>query len=363
MAQSSRKPLFGDVAAELEAGFPERCLAAIAEGDFPFAVIGIDMAAQEDKWGLTVIALKRGLNEGVMRLTLPHRFDVEGFKKKHPIKPALELIRRILEALAAKKVVTAVAVDVPFGWPVEQADFLGSWMAVPGTNAVKRTPPRPRFEYRLCDRAMKCVLESQGRSGAVLSVAADKIACAAFQWAANRERLPGAACVDVGLEPTLDREISYLEAYPSAFVRLNYPTCAGYKKVAGVEQAGEEAVSDKAVRHGRRELLAAILSEYKIDLAAWGTALEGACESSTSDAFDGFLSAIIAWDYLKWRHEGESHRIRISSPTALLGERLVARESTRIRKEGWMLIRLPEDAEDASGAREAGAEENGTGEQ
>src|SRR5262249_37819598 len=40
--------------------------------------------------------------------------------------------------------------------------------------------------------------------------------------------------------------------------------------------------------------------------------------TSASDAFDGFLSAIAAWDYLKWGFQ-QANTVRMSSPAQLLG--------------------------------------------
>jgi hypothetical protein len=133
---------------------------------------------------------------------------------------------------------------------------------------------------------------------------------------------------------------AYFETYPSAFVRLNYPLYAGYKTLKEANAEGEPTQDQPTERQTRHDLLEVIRAEYHIDTAQHGNALEAACATSASDAFDGFLSAITAWDYLKWRTQPPGP-IRLSSPTELLGPQTAAKEKHRIEKEGWFLVRLP----------------------
>jgi hypothetical protein len=65
-----------------------------------------------------------------------------------------------------------------------------------------------------------------------------------------------------------------------------------------------------------------------------------ACSASASDSFDGFLSAISAWDYLK-RNGAKMAGHSMSSPQVLLGPRAAKRERERVSKEGWIFVRLP----------------------
>ena len=184
------------------------------------------------------------------------------------------------------------------------------------------------------------VLKSEGRSAAILAVGADKIASAAFEWANQRPVLTAIGQVDVGYDPPMSGGVLLFETYPSAFVRLNYPSFSGYKTLKEAKEGDELAQDQPAERQARHDLLDAIRTDYSIDTTHCASALETACATSASDAFDGFLSAIAAWDYLKWRFQ-QATTIRMSSPAELLGVQRAEVEKPRIKKEGWFLVRLP----------------------
>lgn len=337
------KRLFADVASDFEAALLKSILPGITSDEARFVAVGIDMAAQEGNWGLSVIVIDKKSNRGSLRLLLPHRFDLDGFKKKHPIKPSATFIAQLLSGLANHQIPAVVAVDVPFGWPQEHSSFLEDWSAAPAAGKVVSPPSRCCFEYRLCDREMMALLKREGRSGAVLAVGADKIASAAFQWATQRIGMPGYERVDVGCDPQTVCKGVFFETYPSAFVRLNYPSFAGYKTLKEANAEGEQAKDQPTERQARHDLLNAIRAEYQIETDRCASALEAACATAASDAFDGFLSAITAWDYLKWRTQ-PPRTVRMSSPTELLGPSNAARERIRIEKEGWFLVRMPVNA-------------------
>ena len=185
-APKRKKRLFTDIAREFEESLLTSVLPSITSSGVGYVAIGIDMAAQEGNWGVSVITTDTELSRGSLRLLLPHRFDLDGFKKKHPIKPSGAFIGEFLRGLADHRIPAAVAVDVPFGWPQEHSSFLEAWSAVPVPGKAISPPARCCFEYRLCDRALMKVLRSEGRSAAVLAVGADKIASAAFEWATQR---------------------------------------------------------------------------------------------------------------------------------------------------------------------------------
>lgn len=339
-APKQKKPLFEDVANTYEEELLTGVLQSITSGRTEYVAVGIDMAAQEGNWGLSVITIDQQLNRGALRLLLPHRFDLKGFKRKRPIKPSAGFIAQLVRGLADHRITAAVAVDVPFGWPKEHSSFLEDWSAVSALGREISIPSRCCFEYRLCDRAMMGLLKFEGRSAAVLAVGADKIASAAFQWATQRIGMPGFERVDLGYESTMvDRAVCF-ETYPSAFVRLNYPSFAGYKTLKDSTAEDEPAQAKLTERQVRHDLLDAIRGDYQIDAGPCANALEAACATSTSDAFDGFLSAITAWDYLKWRTQ-PAGTLRMSSPTELLGTHGAATQESRIQKEGWFLVRLP----------------------
>jgi hypothetical protein len=140
--------------------------------------------------------------------------------------------------------------------------------------------------------------------------------------------------------PPVGGGVLFFETYPSAFVRLNYPSFSGYKTLKEAKESDEPAQDQPAERQARHDLLDAIGANYSIDTTHCASALETACATSASDAFDGFLSAIAAWDYLKWRFQ-QASTVRMSSPAELLGVQRAEDEKTRIKKEGWFLVRLP----------------------
>lgn len=335
-----KKPLFVDVASDFETALLASVLPDITSGQAGFVAVGIDMAAQEGNWGVSVVTIDKELSRGSLRLLLPHRFDLDGYKKKHPVKPSGAFIAQLVSGLIELRIPTVVAVDVPFGWPQEHSSFLEAWSAVPVQGAAISPPSRSCFEYRLCDRVMMRLLKDEGRAAAVLAVGADKIASAAFQWAIQRVGLPGFGQVDVGYDPPVGSDVVYFETYPSALVRLNYPSFAGYKTLKESKGDGKSVQDQPAERQARHDILDAIRAEYCIDTTHCANALESACATSASDAFDGFLSAITAWDYLKWRTR-QAGTVRMSSPTELLGPRTATIEKARIEKEGWFLVRLP----------------------
>ncbi|MDB5350158.1 MAG: hypothetical protein JWN86_1405 [Planctomycetota bacterium] len=338
-----KKPRYADAARQFEESLLNNVLPGITSAGANYVALGVDMAAQEGNWGLSVLAINGDLGSGSLRLLLPHRFDLDEFKKQHGITPSGTLIARLVSGLADHGIPAVVAVDVPFGWPQEQSSFLNSWSAVPIRGKAISPPPRHCFEYRLCDRTMMGVLKRSGRSASVLAVGADKIASAAFQWANRRIGLPGFERVDVGYDRPEGGGVVYFETYPSAFVRLNYPSLAGYKTLKEAEEDGEQPQTQTSKREVRHDLLDAIQAEYRIETAHCAGALEAACATPASDAFDGLLSAITAWDYLRWRIQ-KAGTVLMSSPTGLLGPRTAATERARIEREGWFLVRMPEGA-------------------
>ena len=176
------------------------------------------------------------------------------------------------------------------------------------------------------------------RLGANLfAVGADKIASAAFQWANARTQLDGLidAC-DVGFGVSGDPLVTLFETYPAAFVRLNYSEWIKYKTADNTIETDE---SQPATDLLRKPLLDRMLQDYAIDTSRCDDHLHLACTSPRSDAFDGFLSALTAWDYLRWRRYGvASHET--TNPESLLGRTPNDDEIQRIQTEGWILTRM-----------------------
>src|SRR4051794_33730990 len=96
-ARRRKKPLFTEGSKEFEEQLLSKLVPEIAACGAAFVAVGIDMAAQEGKWGVSVIAVQRDLNSASLHLVLPHRFSVDGFTKKHPIKPSSHFLSTLLK--------------------------------------------------------------------------------------------------------------------------------------------------------------------------------------------------------------------------------------------------------------------------
>ena len=119
--------------------------------------------------------------------------------------------------------VTAVAVDVPFGWPEYHWTFLQTWSALMACKPESTSPlVLDKFKYRLCDRTLMACL---GNHNNIFAVGADKISSSAFEWASIRcsDDWKTNWQVDLGLSDdrkASKRDVVFFETYPSAFVRL-----------------------------------------------------------------------------------------------------------------------------------------------
>ncbi|MBA2116700.1 DUF429 domain-containing protein [Bremerella alba] len=336
MARNQRT--YPEASSELEETLIDRTFDRIDEGNYQYAAIGIDMAASESRWGFTLITLDEKLTCGTAQLLLPHRFTIDGFTKTHPIKPSRQVLISVLAGLQKRKITTAVAVDVPFGWPVKHGDFAKEWNASDGVSLEFSLPERDDFEYRKTDLMFKELLGSE-----LFSVGADKIASAAYEWAQLRIKLERyfKHC-DVGFANAPVDGIEVFETYPAAFVRLNYPGCEKFKsgetkRTKTPTDARDSARNSEEVRIA---LFDQIQQQYQFNIGHDKSIIDLACSTSASDAFDGFLCAVCAWDYLKYRRFGtDSHRT--STPNELIGQNQAQALRKLIEKEGWILVRIP----------------------
>jgi hypothetical protein len=198
--------------------------------------------------------------------------------------------------------------------------------------ATTDLPSREDFEYRMTDLLMKERLNAN-----VFAVDADKIASAAFQWAKARTQLDGLidAC-DVGFGVSGAPLVTLFETCPAAFVRLNYSEWIKYKTADHTSETDESQPATKLLR---KPLLNRMLQDYAIDTSQCEAHLHLSCTSSRSDAFDGFLSALTAWVYLRWRRYGVASHVT-TTPRSLLGCIPDAEQENRIRREGWILTRM-----------------------
>jgi hypothetical protein len=323
----------------------EEALDRISKSGHDFAAVGIDMAADDSNWGLSIITTKGDMRCGTLWLLLPHNYKIKEVSNKRTIKPSGNFLSRLCSGLKKYKFTTAVAVDVPFGWPRKHQSFLETWSAVtfPQNQAM---PSQNDFKYRLCDQILMDCFDEEGCSTSVLAVGADKIACAAFTWANLRHAvLRDVGLVDVGYSAQPEHGgITFIETYPSAFVRLNHPDCTEYKTGKADPKENNRTIAKTAKAASRKEarcrLMKRLVTNDRLSHKGTEECANAACSASASDAFDGFLCAIAAWDYLKWKWD-KIPGLRMSSPLVLLGRERAEQERERVNKEGWILVRLP----------------------
>lgn len=327
-------PSFEDKRKEYQNGLVSRFLAEVDESDFKTVAIGLDMAADEDKWGLSIIALNSDCTRGQLVLLLPHRATLDNFKQVCSMKPSVEYLHGIIDGLRQRNIRVALAVDVPLGWPDSHGRFLDTWSAKSACSQ-NLIPERENFEYRLCDLTLREHLRTLDPRASLFAVGADKIACAAFEWARIRTSLLEliSSC-DVDCVTSNEDRVVLFETYPAAFIRLNYPEFISYK--SGEDKANSSTSSAEDVRLRLTEKL---LKDYHINIENERNRVAQACKSARSDAIDGFLSALSAWDYLRWKSsKGASHEM--TTFEKLLDHAPSQEEIEKIQREGWILVRM-----------------------
>ena len=170
---------------------------AAIRGHDGFVAVGLDMAADEDNWGLAVLLLGADLRRAQLALLLPRLAMRVGGKAAARIRllPSAEMLRPILAVAQEGAVRGSLAVDVPIGWPVEHAEFTTAWSATASWRGSD-LPDRARFELRCCDRQFREMFPGVR----VFPLGGDSIAQAAFVWATQLHALRDlAGAVDVGL--------------------------------------------------------------------------------------------------------------------------------------------------------------------
>jgi hypothetical protein len=305
-------------------------VAELTNGPTQAIAIGLDMAADERNWGLALLALRNNCSEAQLVSLDPHHAIVDGRRAPFRIRSSRQRLASFLEAFQAKQIPIALAVDVPFGWPRPHAAFTQAWSAESGC-APGLIPQRNDFEYRLTDLCLRTELRRSHPGAALFAVGADKIASAAFEWARVRSQLAGLdiAC-DFGLGDVHQSKTVMFETYPAAFVRFNYPGFIQYK-------SGTKSTRSTEVRSN---LLKQLLTDYPLVYPEHGGFLQQACAASRSDPFDGFLCALSAWDYLRWKGSGEKGVI-MTTPARLLQPTPTPQQIATIKVEGWILVRMP----------------------
>ena len=208
-----------------------------------------------------------------------------------------------------------VAVDTPFGWPRQFAQFASTWRASTGTQAP---PKSDEFRFRLTDRVVRDEVPKSP-----LSVSADRLAMGARAWAALIAREAFGDRIDVlgvvrGKAPTL------IEVYPGASaIAFGEPTTASPKKPP----------SYKPSETARRQLVEHVVSLFGIDAAGYLDVLVG--KGARSDATDAFLAVVTAAIYLAERSGATLAQSgwRVRSPHS-------AEEKELAVSEGWIFFPL-----------------------
>ena len=194
---------------------------------------------------------------------------------------------------------------------------------------------------RLIDIKLRELLRMTDRSASVFSVGADKIASAAFMFAHFRAGMSSGTLIsDFGIGSVSSNAVRLFETYPAAYVRLNYPDFIQYKSGTGSDKQ-----KDNSAGKIRRAFIKKLRCNYSLVVEGrLQNHINQACSSSRSDAFDGLLSALSAWDYLRWRTSGDKF-FEMTTPEQLLCRKLdsgVAADAEIIKQietEGWILVR------------------------
>ncbi|MEY4565324.1 MAG: hypothetical protein RLY14_294 [Planctomycetota bacterium] len=303
----------------------ERCFAA---------AIGLDMAAQQNNWGLSLITIDESYTKGHLRLLLPHLNSNDAPPEEFAVAPSYTYLKEILTRLRSLEIVTALAVDIPLGWPIWHGKFTDGWTAKAMAAPPAQLSKRDVFERRITDIELRKKIKS-----VLLAVGADKIGSAAYEWALCRDKLGMLidAC-DVGFGLDGKPKVTLFETYPAGFVRLNFPEYVKYKSG---ERKTKKCPNPRSAKNIRRKLLNKVRQIYNFSDSGCESHIDQACKDSKSDAFDGFLSALTAWDYLRWQKYGDDSHAT-TTPKSLLRRNPTTDEINTIEKEGWILIRNSE---------------------
>jgi hypothetical protein len=193
---------------------------------------------------------------------------------------------------------SAVGVDVPFGWPRSFMSFVGTWRPATRDDSLG-IPPRELFSYRATDLIVQRAVGKWP-----LSVSSDRIALGAFAWAKLVATNHLADQVDLGAGRGAATGPTIIEVYPAAtlaaWVSANKLSIEGYKK-------------DAAVRSG---LLESLFDRFRVDCSP-ADALALASTGKDSDKTDAFIAALTTLVYAdRSERRSDARRRRSSRPRA-----------------------------------------------
>ena len=217
---------------------------------------------------------------------------------------------RVVE-VCKNKLLSVVAVDVPFGWPVEFSNFVSGWLP----QVPEEVPPSENFRFRTTERRVQREL---GKTP--LSVSSNFISLSARAWAdiVYREGLGGR--IDVGQYDNISSNPGVIEVYPAATL------------TSLAQRNGGEFDGYKKNKEKRSKLLNTILRQFKIECDNQFKARLAGNGEEDDDKTDAFLAALTALMYL-----GKVKGWTVRKPS---GEE----ERNVALKEGWIFFPIPSDS-------------------
>lgn len=249
--------------------------------------LGIDLAASPRKTGACLISWEDG------------RARVDALEPVCEDSLLLELARH------ADK----VAIDAPFGWPVEFVDAIAGhrrgdlWPGAHKTSTDEQVAFRARLSYRETDRAVFEYLGRlfpRGNHPQPLSVSTDRIGITAMRCAQLLERMaPGAPVDRMGAGKVV-------EAYPAAALSIWGLASSRYKGIAG--------------RRALESLADSVLAAHRFALSGAHRALL----ASRDDCFDALIASLAA--------RLAARELTIAPDRS---------ESRRAATEGWIHLPVP----------------------
>lgn len=216
--------------------------------------------------------------------------------------------------------VAAVALDAPFGWPAAMVAAVSTWRPGGRWAAPKDTAFRLRRTDEWTAARTKAVVRTRGpdadkvRPAVPLSVAADKIAMAAWRCCALLDALTQGAAVVVtdalGTAFPADGRRRVVEAYPAAALAMWAVPRDGYK--------------DAEAKGVREDILGRIERAGAEKWLRWAPDARDRC-AATDHALDAFVCALVA-------------------RAALLGlvDAVPPADGALARTEGWIALPRPD---------------------
>ena len=303
------------------------------KNSYSWYAIGLDMASKEGNCGLCVLGLNKTLDKATILDLYPRPKINNDFNlaKKNLERPTNSILKNLLKSKKDTNCPLAMGVDVQFGWPIGFSEFVKDWKASEGRENTFETDS---FIYRLTDEKISNLTGNN-----VLSVSSDKIARCAFAWAKTRKYLQNEDInffIDLGLDHGVSKKNklpSFFECYPGAFIKHLYGEFDGYKSDIEKRKLLLKKLLEKYnIKKDKSNFLWLIWSLYQGKKTKDG----GVGGGGSCDAFDSFLWALNAWEYLKWVNNPTG--APITTPGKLLGMSVNNLDIEKIKKEGWILI-------------------------